>query len=953
MLSENIILQSAGSLSVAVLALLMLILQALFFFRKPQFTWYAWSSAISFSALLYSVGIFLEYNTPEGPLNRFSGLLEYTAIIFLVHSLYGFTFSYLGIESKRYHPVAGVCHGLILILLWFTNYIVAESFTTRNFIGLEFPYIEPALGPLGPVFVLYAAIAGVNAMIIWTKHKKTDPKHRITYLAGIGFWLLLGIHDALASLGVPTFQYVMEYGFLGFAMVVLWVVFNNYLEIAAVEKYRVMTEFANDCILVIQDGKMVLGNPACCDLIGWPLTDSEPRDFLDIMASEDRKTVLENYNTLLEGGRVPNPHTVRIRRTDGEQRFVEITSSVIRYRNRPAVLAVMRDMEEALREIENKYRTLVDRMNDGLAVFDSTDLNTFVNDKFCQMLGYSRYEFSGHPASDFLDEANQRILEEHIARRRKGECDPYELEWTHKNGQKVYTLVSPTLILDADGRYAGAFAVITDITERRKRTYDLEERVRELNCLYGISKVVEQQDISLEEIFQGTVNLIPASWRYPEITCARVILGDQVFETDKFNESVWKQGCDIIVNGKRAGALEVFYLEERPEIYEGPFLKEERNLIDAIAERLAKIIEHRRTEEALQKSEVQKKAILDASIDVIRLVDKEMRIIWANKTTTTELKAAPEQLVGSFCYEAVAGRDTPCPGCPTKKALKSGKAEHAFMHQKELKGIKEETYWDDYAVPIKNESGDIVNLIQISRNITDRRQAEMALLESEKRLRFLSSQLIAAQEEERRRISLELHDEMGQALTAVDLNLTEMERELPSNLVPMIRGKLSETHSIIDQASEHIRELSLYLRPSMLDDLGLSPTLRWYLNRFIKRTNIEVKFEMIDLDERLGADLETVLYRVVQEALNNVVKHAEAKKVFVRLERKGEAITIYIKDDGKGFDVNETLRGDPDGGIGLLGMQERVVILGGSFSIQSRKRHGTQISAEIPVGFED
>jgi len=352
MLSQNIILQSAGSLSVAVMALLMLILQTLFFFRKPQFTWYAWGAAISFSALLYSVGIFLEYNTPAGPLNRFSGLLEYTAIICLVHCLYGFTFSYLGIESKRYHPIAGVCHGLILIILWSTHYIVSESFTTRDFIGLEFPYIEPALGPLGPVFVFYASISGVIAMTFWIKHKRTDPKHRIVFLAGMSFWLLLGIHDGLASLGLPALQYFMEYGFLGFAMVVLWVVFNSYLEMAAEEKYRVITEFANDCILVIQDGKMVFENPACCDLIGGPLTDSGPTDFLDIMASEDRKTVLEHYNTLLEGGRVPDPHTVRIRRTDGEQRFAEIASSLIQYRNRPAVLAIMRDMTERKREEE-------------------------------------------------------------------------------------------------------------------------------------------------------------------------------------------------------------------------------------------------------------------------------------------------------------------------------------------------------------------------------------------------------------------------------------------------------------------------------------------------------------------------------------------------------------------------------------------------------------------------
>lgn len=155
MLSENMVLQSAGSLSVAILALLMLILQILFFIRKPQLTWFAWSAALSFSALIYSVGIFLEYNTLQGPLNRFSGLLEWTAIICLIHCLYGFTFSYLGIETRRYHLIAGVCHSFILILLWCTNYVVADKFTARSFIGLKSAYIEPALGPLGLVFMLY------------------------------------------------------------------------------------------------------------------------------------------------------------------------------------------------------------------------------------------------------------------------------------------------------------------------------------------------------------------------------------------------------------------------------------------------------------------------------------------------------------------------------------------------------------------------------------------------------------------------------------------------------------------------------------------------------------------------------------------------------------------------------------------------------------------------------
>ncbi|MDY6857107.1 MAG: ATP-binding protein [Thermodesulfobacteriota bacterium] len=273
MLSEKIILQSAGSLSVAVMALFMLILQVLFFLRKPQYTWYAWSVVISFSALLYSVGIFFEYNTPAGPLNRFSGLLEFTVIIFLVHGLYGFTFSYLSIENKLYHPVAGVCHCFILILLWSTDYIVAEDFVTRDFIGLGSPYIEPALGPLGPVFMLYGAIASVYAMIVWIKNKRTDPKHRITYLVGTSFWILLGIHDGLATMGLPAIQYLMEYGFLGFAMTVLWVIFSDYLEIVVEKNYRSMMEAMSDSVYICSsDFRVAYMNPSMIKMIGRDAT---------------------------------------------------------------------------------------------------------------------------------------------------------------------------------------------------------------------------------------------------------------------------------------------------------------------------------------------------------------------------------------------------------------------------------------------------------------------------------------------------------------------------------------------------------------------------------------------------------------------------------------------------------------------------------------------------------
>ena len=472
MLSENIILQSAGSLSVAMLALLMLISQALFFFKKPQFTWCAWSAAGSFSALLYSVGIFLEYNTPEGPLNRFSGLLEFTAIICLIHCLYGFTFSYFGIESKRYHPVAGVCHVIILILLWFTDYIVADSFTTRNFIWLRSPYIEPALGPLGPLFMLYVAAAAVNAMVIWIKHERTDPKLRIIFVAGMCFWILLGIHDGLAALGLPTLQYFMEYGFLGFTLAVLWVVFNKYLEIAAEEKYRIITECANDCIMVIQDEKMVFGNPACNDLTGGPLADSATVGFLDILAPEDRKTGLAYYNNLLEGISVPNPHTVRIGGEDGEQRFVEIESSLIQYRNRPALLAIMRDIterkraEEALRESEEKYRSMMEAMSDSVYIGSSDFRIVYMNPSMIKMVGRDATGELCHKALFDKDEQCPLCIHDKVQQGESAETETVN----PKNNRSYHVTHSP--IYHEDGSIS-KMTIYKDITVTEQLQHQL------------------------------------------------------------------------------------------------------------------------------------------------------------------------------------------------------------------------------------------------------------------------------------------------------------------------------------------------------------------------------------------------------------------------------------------------------------------------------------------------
>jgi PAS domain S-box-containing protein len=217
-------------------------------------------------------------------------------------------------------------------------------------------------------------------------------------------------------------------------------------------------------------------------------------------------------------------------------------------------------------------------------------------------------------------------------------------------------------------------------------------------------------------------------------------------------------------------------------------------------------------------------------------------------------------------------------------------------------------------------------------------------------LRQLSTHLMHAQEMERRRIAQELHDETGQTLTALSINLAEMERALSSDLLPAEAERLAESRALTDQTLAQIRELSLSLRPSLLDDLGLAPALRWYTNNYARRTGIAVRFEASGLDERLSPGIETALYRVVQEALTNVVRHADANGVTVQLQGTESKVVAVVQDDGRGFDPQARRGRDISArGIGLLGMRERIALLGGGFRIDSRPGRGTRISVDIPL----
>jgi PAS domain S-box-containing protein len=242
---------------------------------------------------------------------------------------------------------------------------------------------------------------------------------------------------------------------------------------------------------------------------------------------------------------------------------------------------------------------------------------------------------------------------------------------------------------------------------------------------------------------------------------------------------------------------------------------------------------------------------------------------------------------------------------------------------------------------VRDETGKILYYEGTAQDITKRKRAEEAA-------RTYSRRLIEAQEAERRRISRELHDQVGQILTAVKMNLHVLQQKIAA---AEIVASIEDNMKVIDEAVDQVRDLSVDLRPHLLDDFGLVVALRWYLSRQTKRCGVVAEFttESLSEDDRFHSELETACFRIVQEALTNVVRHAKASRVSVTIERAGPELIMRILDDGSGFDMNKLRNSSPT--LGLRGMEERAQALRGSIRIESAPQLGTEICVRFPVPY--
>ncbi len=381
-----------------------------------------------------------------------------------------------------------------------------------------------------------------------------------------------------------------------------------------------------------------------------------------------------------------------------------------------------------------------------------------------------------------------------------------------------------------------------------------------------------------------------------------------------------------------------------------PILDENENILGFLA--IQRDITHRKEAvQALENAHAFQQLIIDGVGHPVMVIESDYQVTVANKAAQEFTFGELESVKPSYCYQMSHRREVPCDGidhpCPLEQVRGSGQPVTVVHQHYQANG--EQRFVEVVASPIWNTDGSMQGIIESMRDITEHRRAEETSSKYAERLRALAAKLAEVEDTERQRLARELHDQVGQNLTALGINLNIVQMQIPEGAPETIGFHLEDSLSLVEQTAERIRDVMADLRPPVLDDYGLVAALRWYGEKISRRIDIPITVIGEDLDPRLDSRVENALFRIVQEALTNVAKHAQATHVIISVDIDGDTLRQSVLDDGIGFDPQHLPETDEDQGWGLLSISERAEAVGGQVSIISSPDQGTNITAEVPL----
>jgi PAS domain S-box-containing protein len=664
---------------------------------------------------------------------------------------------------------------------------------------------------------------------------------------------------------------------------------------------------------------------------------------------DDRERVLGGWQRAVEGGDEVWGDEFRIRRVDGAYADVSSRGFVVRDAAGKAqrMVGALADISyrKQAEAVAGRYRALVESSEDAII---STDLEGLVeswNPAAERLFGYAVGEMIGRPIAVLEPSGlagEMAALRAHVV---GGERPAYETTRRRRDGTLVAIATRLSPILDHEGKLIGVSAILRDITEQRRAAAAARESEEH-------SRLLAEAAFDALAIHDGGV-LLSANRQYFEMFGYRPeeLLGRPVVpltvaaEAREFMErqiAAGGLGPYESVGMRKDGTTFPMEIRVRETHYGGRQVR-----VGALRD----LTEHKLIEQALrQRAEAADRlerlaTAVPGAVYVLRVdAGGQLSVSYGGPmlARVLDLADAPLERNAAAMFDAMHPDDRPRAEAMIAEAARTlvpGRTEFRIR-----RGAGDEVWVETRARPKRMPDGSTL-FYGFAHDVTERKRAEHALGESEVRLRALARHLESVREEEHTRMARAIHDEVGQALTALRLDLTWIGGKL-GDARPALRRKLAEMVALADETIEAGRRIVAELRPPVLDDLGLVPALEWYTEHFGKRAGLRVELDVGRKAVVVGGQIAVTVYRIIQEAVTNVARHANAKHVTVRLREQDDLLKLEIADDGVGI-PSEALESVQS--FGIIGMRERTMSQGGALEIEGSPGRGTVVRVEIPV----
>ena len=596
------------------------------------------------------------------------------------------------------------------------------------------------------------------------------------------------------------------------------------------------------------------------------------------------------------------------------------------------------EAEKKVRESEEEYRILVEQAADGIFIADMQGKFIAVNSSGCTMSQYSEEELLKMKIFDLAIQEDIQRNPFRIDEMRQGKTVVVERIMRRKDGEAIDVETTGKIL--SDGRM---LVFVRDISERKKAAEALSSNERRFRTLTSNAPVgIFQTDAAGKTIYVNETWLEYTGLSYSEA------MGDGwhkvVHPDDK--ELQLKQWEEKSKNGLESSS-EFRLIDKKRKIRwviskATPIFHNGGQLSGYIGT-LSDMTANKKAAELLSERENHLKTILNTEPECIKQMNKKCELIDMNPAGLGMIEADNlGQVIGKPLSEIVNKN--------YRKAFKELN-NHVFNGNAgtlefEITGLKGTRRWlETHAVPLKDNNGNIVSSLGITRDITVRKKAEEEIKNTTEQLRLLTAHQQNIREEERAHIAREIHDELGQQLTVMKMDVSWLNKKFASTDEEVAK-KTQELAKILDETVKTVRRIASELRPSLLDDLGLAAAIEWLLSEFEKRSGIKTEFKDIDTVLSLPDTLKTGLFRIVQESLTNVARYAQASKVIITITQKEKQLILTIKDNGVGFDKEKIAAKKT---LGILGMKERTMMMGGIYEIISVPGKGTTVTVNVPA----